>query len=135
MRHRLLVVCLCLALAVAATSCQEPLEVTGSATHPARTKLPPGAVLEVQLADVTRADAPAVILDKRTYTSLVGPPYPFVLRPRSRNLNPRGIYAVQARILVAGKLFMVNKRRARIDNANPLKPIEVRLERVPTTLD
>ena len=121
-------------LAFTSLSCQRPLELTGTVTCPARMKLPPNAVLEVQLADVSRADAPAVIIARRTYTSLATPPYAFTLRPDVRQLDSHATYAVQARILVDGKLFMVNTRRAKVDNAVPTKPIGVLLVPVPRTV-
>lgn len=120
--------------AFAMLSCRQPLELTGTVTYRARMALPPGAVLEVQLADVSRTDVPAVIIARRTYTSLGSPPYAFALRPDVRQLDPHATYAVQARILVAGKLFMVNTRRAKVDNATPTKPIEVQLDPVPRTV-
>lgn len=123
-----------LLLALASLSCRQPLELTGTVTFRGRTALPPNAVLEVQLADVSRSDAPAVILARRTYTSLGAPPFAFALRPEVRQLDPRGTYAVQARILVGEQLFMVNRRRAKIDNAAPTKPIEVQLDPVPRTV-
>ncbi|MEO5987992.1 MAG: YbaY family lipoprotein [Candidatus Eisenbacteria bacterium] len=134
MLQRFLVVCCALVLVVAATSCQKPLEVTGTATFRGRGALPVGAVLEVQLADVSRTNAPAVILAKKTYNSLAAPPYPFVLRPDARDLNPHGIYAVQARIVVDGKLYMVNKRRVTVNKTDPTKPLVVHLDPVPTTI-
>ena len=134
MSQRVLLLCAAAALALAAASCQKPPEVTGTVTYRGRAAMPAAAVLEVQLADVSKPNAPAVILARRTYTSLVGPPYHFALRPDVRNLDPHGTYAVQARILVAGKLFMVNTRRAAVNRANPTLPIEVRLDPVPTTI-
>ena len=125
---------LALWLAFASLSCQQPLDLTGTVTYRGSMQLPPTSVLEVQLADVSRADAPAVILARRTYTSLAAPPYAFTLRPDVRQLDPHGTYAVQARILVDGKLFMVNTRRAKVDNAAPTKPIEVLLVPVPRTV-
>jgi len=134
MWHRWWVAAVAALLLGSALSCRQPLEVTGTATYRVRMVLPPSAVLEVQLADVSRVDAPPVILARETYTSLVGPPYRFTLRPDVRQLDPRGTYAVQARILVDGKLRMVNTRRAKVDNADPTKPVEVRLDPVPATV-
>ncbi len=132
--RRFVLAAVTLTIAIGSISCRAPLEVTGTVSYRVRMKLPPTAVLEVQLADVSRSDVPAVILARRTYTSLAAPPYAFALRPDVRLLDPHGTYAVQARILVDGKLVMVNTRRAKVDNAAPTKPVEVQVEPVPRTV-
>ncbi|MDQ3175872.1 MAG: YbaY family lipoprotein, partial [Acidobacteriota bacterium] len=43
---------------------QNSATVTGTVTYRQRIAMPPGAVVEVSLLDVSRADAPAVVLDK-----------------------------------------------------------------------
>lgn len=134
MTRHVLVMWVPLVVLLTLAGCREPIEVIGTVSYQARIALPPDAVLEMQLADVSRTDIPPVILARQSYTGLGKPPFPFRLRPELRDLDSLATYAVQARMLVQGKLFMVNRRRATIDKANPLRPVEVKLDPVPRTV-
>lgn len=77
--------------------------LTGSATFRERIALPPDAVLEVTLLDMTRADAPARTLNRVTLSPITRVPVYFKMRYEPSQVVPGGVYALQARILVAGK--------------------------------
>ncbi len=104
--------------------------VTGTVTYRQRIALPPGAVVEVSLLDVSRADAPAVVLDKQEIKPTTQVPIPFTLNYDPAKIDERHSYAVQARILAEGKLMFVNTtRHAVITQGNPTK-LEVVVEMV-----
>jgi uncharacterized lipoprotein YbaY len=109
---------------------QKSATVTGTVTYRQRIAMPPGAVVEVSLLDVSRADAPAVVLDKQEIKPTAQVPIPFTLNYDPAQIDERHTYAVQARILVEGKLRFINtKRHAVITQGNPTK-LEVVVEMV-----
>jgi uncharacterized lipoprotein YbaY/heat shock protein HslJ len=77
--------------------------ITGTATYRERMMLPPDAMLEVTLEDVSRADAPADIIALITVQVTKGPPYSFSLGYDPARINPQHRYNVRARITVDGK--------------------------------
>lgn len=129
---------LLVALALAAGSCRpgrEVPEIHGRVSPRSPVTLPEGAVLEVQVADVTRADAAPVVVAKRTYERLGAAPWRFSLRADSlAALDPAHEYAVQARVLVDGKPRLVSKRRTLVDPAKLADTLDVVVEPVPRTV-
>lgn len=96
-------------------------QVTGAVTYRPRIALPPDAVIEVNLVDVSRADVAAVTLASQTI--LVGDrqvPIPFTLVYDPEQIDPRFSYAVQARITVKDQLrFITTTRTSVITQGNP----------------
>jgi putative lipoprotein len=90
-----------LVLAAPAGAAQDAV-VSGTAAYRERIALPPGAVLEVELRDISRADAPAPLIAATRVETAGQVPIPFVLRYDPARLDPRGRYAVLARLLVDG---------------------------------
>ena len=76
--------------------------ITGSVTYLARIAVPPGAVLEVALRDISRQDGPAVTLSLMRY-ALKRVPAPFELSYDDALIDAGRRYAVQARIIVDGR--------------------------------
>jgi putative lipoprotein len=101
--------------------------VTGTVTYRERMALPAGAVLTVRLEDVSRTDAPAVLVAERTIplaTQQV--PIPFSLSYNASAIRGNGDYAVRAMIRTAGAtsgpsqlLFTTTRRYAVITRGNP----------------
>ncbi|MEM8631586.1 MAG: YbaY family lipoprotein [Pseudomonadota bacterium] len=87
---------------VAAPALAEIKTITGTATYLDRRAVPPGAVLEVSLQDISRADAPAIPLSSIRF-ALSGVPQPFQLTYDSALIDDRFTYTVSARILVGEK--------------------------------
>jgi putative lipoprotein len=86
---------------------EPPLTVTGSARFEGQVALPPNAVLEVSVADVSRADARAITL-AQTRIPASGPQLLRFTLPVDRKLvQERGSYSVRAEILVDGKALYV----------------------------
>lgn len=105
--------------------------VTGTVTYLPRIAMPPNAILEVTLVDVSRADAPAITLASQGM--VFGDrqvPIPFELVYNPDQIDPRYSYAVQARIIVDGDLrFTTTRRFAVITQGNPTA-VEVRVDPV-----
>lgn len=88
--------------------------ITGTATYRERIALPPGSVLEVELRDTSRADAPAPVLASTRIETTGQVPIPFTLRFDPARIDPRGHYTVAARLSVGGQV------RFRSDRAHPV---------------
>lgn len=99
------------ALLLAACATQPPMPpshiVTGSARLEGPIALPPNAVLDVTVADVSRADARAIPLAH--FAGPAGGPQPlrFSLPVEKRLVQERGSYSVRAEILVDDKTLYV----------------------------
>ena len=103
--------------------------VTGTVSYLPRIALPPNAVVEVSLVDVSRADAPATVLSSQQIVSGGRQvPFPFTLLYDPGQIDSRFSYAVQSRITVDGDLqFVSTTRFPVITNGNSTK-VEVRVE-------
>jgi heat shock protein HslJ/uncharacterized lipoprotein YbaY len=101
--------------------------VTGTVSYLPRIALPPEAVIEVQLVDVSRADAPALVI--ATQTIVAGGrqvPFAFELPYDPAQIDERYSYAVQARITVNDQLrFITTERFSVITRGNPTQDVEV----------
>lgn len=96
-----------------------------------RMMLPPDAMVKVQLADVSRADAPAVVVSEASMAAKSAPPYVFELTYDPAKIDPRSTYAVSARIEQGGKLmFTSDTRHGVLTRGAPMDAIEVVVKRV-----
>lgn len=81
------------------------MTVTGSVLYRSRIALPPGAVVEVKLLDVSLADSPAVTVAEQTIvTTGQQVPIPFSLAYADSDIDPGAIYVVRADILIDDQL-------------------------------
>lgn len=86
-----------------------PTQVTGSVTYRERIALPPTAEIKVRLVDVSRADAPAVLLAEQSIVAAGRQvPFAFALDYDAAAINPAHSYAVQVRIEDAGRLLFIS---------------------------
>ena len=67
--------------------------------------VPPGGSLEVTLEDVSRADAPAVVIARAEMPTAQAPPFLFALTYDPARIEPNHRYQVRARITVEGQLM------------------------------
>jgi putative lipoprotein len=88
--------------------------VTGNLYWRERLVLRPGAVAEVSLIDVSRADAPARTIADQTIEDVSVPPVPFALEFDSASIDERMSYAVRAVIRHEGRLLFTT------DTHNPV---------------
>lgn len=86
-------------------------QVTGTATYRERMALPADAVLEVTLADVSRADAAATPLGTARIERPGQPPFRFAIPYDSAKVDPRMSYAVRARVTAGGRLLFTTTQR------------------------
>lgn len=93
-----------LVLGSASASASDTL-VRGTATYRERIAMPPGAVLEVTLEDVSLADAPAGVIAKARLENIGNPPYEFEVPYDPAQIDDRQTYAVRARLLLDGQLM------------------------------
>jgi putative lipoprotein len=77
----------------------------GTASYRERMALPPGAVFEAQLEDVSRADAAAEVIGKTSLPSPGNPPIRFAIGYDPARIQAAHSYLVRARILVEGRPF------------------------------
>lgn len=97
-------------------SIDEPMpatdRVTGTVNYRQRIALPPNAIVEVSLLDVSRQDVAATVISSQTIP-LEGKQVPvaFELPFNPDTIDERYSYAVQARILVDGELRFINTSR------------------------
>jgi putative lipoprotein len=82
--------------------------VTGSVTYRQRIALSPAAIVQVQLVDVSRADAAAVVLAEQTIRPEHQVPIPFELVYDRSRIDPAHRYGVQARITDGDRLAFMN---------------------------
>jgi putative lipoprotein len=86
--------------------------VTGTVGYRERIMLPPSAVVKVQLVDVSRADAPAMVIGEQSFDiGGKGAPYQFMIAYDPAKIEANHTYAVQARIEVGGKLRFISDQR------------------------
>ena len=107
-------------------------QVTGTVTYLQRIALPANAVVSVQLVNVSRQDAPAVVLAEQTGpTNGQSPPYPFTLQYDPIQIVANNSYAVQARITVDGQLrFISTQAYWVITQGRPTANVEVVVDAV-----
>jgi putative lipoprotein len=95
---------------LAACAAQVSGQVKGTATYRERTALPPDAVFEATLEDVSKADARAEVIGRTRIDRPGNPPIAFEIRYDASRIDPARRYAVRARILAGGKLFFTTDR-------------------------
>ena len=82
--------------------------IEGAATYRERIALPPDAVFEAILDDVTSMDASSTELARTTISGPSEPPIPISIAFDPAAIDPRRSYTVRARILVDGTLWFAS---------------------------
>jgi uncharacterized lipoprotein YbaY/uncharacterized lipoprotein NlpE involved in copper resistance len=108
-RHRLWALAL-VALTCAAAGSAWAGTVQGTAAYRERLMLPPDAVFEAQLQDISRADAPAKVLGLARVDPAGQPPFRFEIAYDDAAVEPRGRYAVRATVTRQGQLLFTTDR-------------------------
>lgn len=86
----------------------EETTLDGTVVYRERMMLPPGATVQVQLADVSLADAPATLLASTTVTDATASPVRFTLSYEPALIKGPNTYAFQARITDGDQLLFIN---------------------------
>ncbi len=82
--------------------------IEGEVFYRERMMLPPGAEVEVQLQDVSRADALATVMETVMFTPEGGPPYPFVIQYNPADIDQRMRYSLRATITHGDQLMFTS---------------------------
>lgn len=99
--------------------------ISGEVLYRERIALPPNAVLTVELADVSLADAPASIIGKQVIDPAGQVPIKFTISFDPSVIQPNMQYALQARITVNDTLWFINDARYTIDPLTDTAPLLV----------
>jgi len=96
-------------LLATAFGCSQPMAtVSGTVNYRERIALTPDVVLEVELVDVSRADAPAEVLGRQVIESPGQVPISFSIEYDPADIQENHTYAVQARIREGDRLRWVS---------------------------
>jgi putative lipoprotein len=87
-----------------ATESPKATMVAGTLTYLVRMALPPQAVVQVQLLDLSREGSGAQVAEQKFALGQHGVPVPFTLKVDSSKIDPKHTYGVSARILLVGEL-------------------------------
>ena len=104
--------------------------IQGTATYRERMALPPGAVLEAALEDVSRADAPAETIARTRVTSPGNPPIAFTITYDPAKILSDRRYVVRARILVDDKLWFTTDTAVPVITKGSQTKVSIMLRRV-----
>jgi len=106
--------------------------LTGTVTYLQRIALPPDAVIDVQLQDVSLQDVPATVIAAERYVAAGRQvPFPFELTYDPAGIDPKHTYAIAARITVDGKLRWINTQRYPVlTGGAPVTDVEIIVESV-----
>jgi len=107
-----------LVLAAVLSACGEKAEDTameqqagvieGTVLYRERMMLPPDAQLDIQLEDVSRADAPATVLATVTQPTATAPPWPFRITYDPEEQGSRHRYGLRATVSHNGRLLFTS---------------------------
>lgn len=96
--------------------------IEGEVFYRERIMIPPESEVEVQLEDVSRADALATVLESVSFKARGGPPYPFIIEYDPSRIDERLRYALRARITSPdGNLLFTNTEYIDPFSGNPVK--------------
>ena len=112
----------------------EPIKtktITGTIWYRERIMLPPNAVINVYLEDVSRADAPSTVLSETTIDpGKKGPPYHFTLEYDPAKIDNTHRYALRARIEAESRLLFINTRNTPVFGEQAQTPAKIMVSRV-----
>jgi uncharacterized lipoprotein YbaY/heat shock protein HslJ len=103
-------VLLCVVDLASARGADPQAVVRGTAFYRERMALPPGAVFEAVIVDVSRADAPADVLGRVRLESPGQVPIRFEIRYNPARVDETHLYGVRASITVGGRLWFTTDR-------------------------
>lgn len=127
-----IVICAAALLALPAVAgAQGQAAVTGEVFFLEFIALPPTATVNVQLQDVSLADAPATVIAEQTIPGDQGPPYAFSLPYDPAQIQDNRTYAVRATISDGDQLlFTSTEFIPAITRGGPTSGIQIRVVRV-----
>lgn len=128
--RRMAVALIALAVALAAAPAMaKPRTLTGTVTYRERMALPPSAVVEVKLLDVSRADAPAGVIAQTMIRPRGQVPIPYRLSFNDVKIEPGRTYALRASVRVGGRLLFTSTTHQPVLTGGP-DQTEILVQRV-----
>ena len=104
--------------------------IHGSAIYRERLRLPPEAVLEVTVEDVSRADAPAPVIGRTRVEPAGAPPIPFAVEVDPADVEAHRRYSLRGRISVGGAPWFVTDQVYPVLDGGPDGAVTLLLRRV-----
>lgn len=104
--------------------------VTGVASYRERIAMPPGVEFEAVLEDVSRADAPAVVIGLTRIPDAGNPPYRFSIEFDPARIDPTRSYAVRASLRHEGALLFTTDTSHPVLTRGAPSEVEITLIRV-----
>lgn len=127
----LLLTCLlCAGCTKKTTVTPSPLKaaITGNVTYLERIALPPSAVVQVELQDVSRADAPATVLGQQTIAASHQVTIPFRIEYDPGQIQENHTYILRAGIEVEHQLRWTNTTTVRVlTGGHPKENVTIRV--------
>ncbi len=102
------VIILTAALALTLVACGDRNAVTGTITFEGDQTIPEGAVMEVELRDVSYLDAPAPLIASRTIEDPGRFPVDFAVPYEPDDIDPRAVYGLQVSVYLHDRLIYIN---------------------------
>ena len=96
------------ALALAVGACGERNTVTGTITFDGDSAIPAGAVLTIELRDVSLQDAASKLIASQTFESPERFPIDFAVPYEPDDIDPRATYGLQIRVTLNDRLIFIN---------------------------
>ena len=121
---------LCLVIAGCGTRPPAPdAVVTGVAISRDRVVLPPEAVFEATLLDVSQPEAPPVVLGRQRREPAGQPPYAVHIPYPSARFAPKGRYEVRATVTLEGRILLASEGRHPVPQDAAYRHVNVPLRR------
>ena len=100
--------------------------VTGTITFDGDSAIPAGAVVTVQVRDVSYQDAASTLIASQTIESPVSFPVDFAVPYEPGDIDPRATYGLQVRITLDGRLIFINDTAFDvITDGNPRRGVDM----------
>lgn len=131
-RRRLLAIALAITTLPAMSGAPKTATLSGTVFYRERMALPPGAVVEVKLVDISRADAPSITIGQVSVAAGPGTPTPFSLEYDPTQIRAGNRYALQARITADGTLLFISDTSYPVFTGEPDKT-DILVTRVSST--
>jgi putative lipoprotein len=112
------------------TKAETTATVSGEATYRERSAAPPGALLEVLLLDVSRADAPSQTIGSVTLSDIGQPPYRFEIAYRQDQIVASHQYVVRARLMHDERLLFTTDQAYPVITRGHPNEVQLMLKRV-----
>jgi putative lipoprotein len=120
---------LCALMSIEAQTSKQS-EVTGYIYYRERIALPANAIVHVQLLDITRTNAPALLIAEQKISTGQQIPFNFELRYDPKKIDPKRIYAVHATISVEEQMWFANGIEHRVLTQGKPNSLDIRVERI-----